>query len=381
MAPEVRAGLTTVGPAIIDEAGLQTLLAELETAGYLVLGPVVDDGVIMRGPITALADLPQGWRDDQQPGRYRLEKTDDPRYFAFAVGPESPRRDLNPANELLWTANRRDDGAVSVSLPSQSPDKVALFGVRSCDVHARKILDRVMIGGAHPDTAYARRRSDQVAIAVECAESAATCFCVSMKTGPQVETSAVDLALTEIVDEHGHRFLVKAGSEFGQELLARIPHRAATPTEVDHRADIVAGAAEQQRSIVTKGLPERFEAMMEHPRWDDVAERCVSCGNCTMVCPTCFCHSEQDTTSFDGAHTEHSRQWDSCFSADHSYVHGGSVRSTTRSRYRQWLTHKLGTWHEQFGTSGCVGCGRCITWCPPGIDITAEVSAIWEDPQ
>ncbi|MBV8527642.1 MAG: 4Fe-4S dicluster domain-containing protein, partial [Candidatus Dormibacteraeota bacterium] len=109
------------------------------------------------------------------------------------------------------------------------------------------------------------------------------------------------------------------------------------------------------------------------------AQRCLACGNCTMQCPTCFCSDlvdEPDVVAGDAR----VRRWASCFEQDYSHIHGGSVRTSTRARYRQWLTHKLGTWWEQFGTSGCVGCGRCIAWCPVGIDITDEVRALREQP-
>jgi ferredoxin len=117
---------------------------------------------------------------------------------------------------------------------------------------------------------------------------------------------------------------------------------------------------------------------LEHPRWDEVATRCLSCANCTMVCPTCFCTTVEDVTDLSGEHAERWQRWDSCFTQAFSYVHGGSVRPSTKAKYRQWMTHKLATWLDQFGSSGCVGCGRCITWCPVGIDITEEVRAIRE---
>ena len=121
-------------------------------------------------------------------------------------------------------------------------------------------------------------------------------------------------------------------------------------------------------------MQELLQGNLEHPRWDDVAERCLTCGNCTMVCPTCFCTTVEDHSDLAGRRAERKRRWDSCFTMDFSYIHGGSVRDQARSRYRQWMTHKLASWIDQFGTSGCVGCGRCITWCPVGIDITEEVA-------
>ena len=130
------------------------------------------------------------------------------------------------------------------------------------------------------------------------------------------------------------------------------------------------------RTMDTDGIKDLLYRNLEHPRWDDVAARCLAYGNCTLACPTCFCSSVEDGSDFAGDEAGRQRVWDSCFTLDHSYLHGGSVRVSTRSRYRQWMTHKLATWIDQFGTSGCVGCGRCITWCPVGIDITEEVAAI-----
>jgi ferredoxin len=130
------------------------------------------------------------------------------------------------------------------------------------------------------------------------------------------------------------------------------------------------------RQLDTGGIKDLLYDNFEHPRWDDVASRCLTCGNCTMVCPTCFCFSITEVTDLAGLQAEQQRSWDSCFTVEHSNLHGGPVRVSGRSRYRQWMTHKLATWIDQFGTSGCVGCGRCITWCPVGIDITEEAAAI-----
>jgi ferredoxin len=133
------------------------------------------------------------------------------------------------------------------------------------------------------------------------------------------------------------------------------------------------------RHLETAGIRELLLDNLEHPRWQTVAERCLSCANCTMVCPTCFCSSVEEVSDLTGDHVVRERSWASCFTAEHSYMNTGAVRKSTASQYRQWLTHKLATWHDQFETSGCVGCGRCITWCPVGIDLTEEVAAIRAD--
>jgi sulfhydrogenase subunit beta (sulfur reductase) len=196
-----------------------------------------------------------------------------------------------------------------------------------------------------------------------------------MGTGPKVDRG-FDLALTEIT-EGEHRFLVEVGSEPGRDVLAELTGRKATAGDRAVADKVSARAAQSMgRRIETDDLPGLLMRNLDHPRWDDVAGRCLTCANCTMACPTCFCTSVEDASDLSGTESERTQRWDSCFTMDFSYIHGGSVRSSPRARYRQWMTHKLATWHDQFGTSGCVGCGRCITWCPVGIDITEEVAAI-----
>jgi ferredoxin len=231
------------------------------------------------------------------------------------------------------------------------------------------------MGGRYGDRDYAARRDGAFLVAVNCFEPGGTCFCTSMGTGPRAD-AGYDLALTEIL-EGSHRLLVEVGSERGAEILADLPSRPADEADVGAAARAVDGAAQKMgRQMESADLRDLLARNLEHPRWNEVAERCLTCANCTMVCPTCFCTTVEDHTDLSGDNAERWRTWDSCFAQDHSYIHGGSVRPSGRSRYRQWMTHKLGTWHDQFGSSGCVGCGRCITWCPVGIDITEEVAAI-----
>ena len=199
-----------------------------------------------------------------------------------------------------------------------------------------------------------------------------------MNTGPKA-TSGFDLGLTELLPHGRHYFLVEVGSERGVEVLSAVPHQPANDADRQHADHILDDTTRHMgRRLDTRGIIELLYRNYEHPQWDKVTERCLSCANCTMVCPTCFCTTVEDVTDLTGEHAERWRRWDSCFTVDFSYIHGGSVRATPRSRYRQWMTHKLATWIDQFGVSGCVGCGRCITWCPVGIDITVETGAIRE---
>jgi ferredoxin len=274
----------------------------------------------------------------------------------------------------LWRAERRDGAFTVDEHPADGPP-LALLGVRACELHAIEIQDRVLIRGRYTDRDYAARRDGAFIVAVNCFAPGGTCFCVSMGSGPKADRG-YDLALTEILDGE-HRFLVEVGSERGAEVLAELPRSTASAADVDAAAAAVSGAEERMgRTLDTTDIRDLLARNLEHERWDDVATRCLTCGNCTLVCPTCFCTSVEDVTDLAGDHAERTRSWDSCFSVDHSYIHGGSIRPSGRSRYRQWLTHKFGTWWDQFDTSGCVGCGRCITWCPVGIDVTEELTAI-----
>jgi len=367
----------------LDLRGLQDLVDLLDREGFTVLGPTVRDGAVVPGRLTSTDDLPRGLGDQQEPGSYRLRQRDDDALFGYAADAVSWKSVLFPSRELIWEGRRTEHGFdVDPGTNNQGlgDPPYAIIGIRSCDLHAVAIHDRILRDRAYPDARYAARRQDAFFVTVSCSDPSGTCFCVSMGTGPRAE-SGYDLALTELLDGR-HTFLARAGSDRGAAVLDRLSSRPAD--DHDHRAaDEVTEYATQHmgRTMDTHDIRTLLYDNVDHARWDDVASRCLSCGNCTMVCPTCFCTSVEDHTSLSGEETERWRIWDSCFSSDFSYLHGGNVRSSPKSRYRQWMTHKLSSWIDQFGTSGCVGCGRCLTWCPVGIDITEEVAAIRADPQ
>ena len=229
----------------------------------------------------------------------------------------------------------------------------AFLGVRPCDLTAIAVQDRVLTGGPHRDDGYGRRRAAAFLVAAECVEPGATCFCVSMGGGPSVgQEASYDLALNEIVDADGHRFLVRSGSEEGARVLAELPRRAGRPGHPGGRARGTSPrpADRMGRQHAAVDLRDLMRDSLDADRWNDVAARCLTCGNCTMVCPTCFCTTAEDVTDLTGDHAERWRRWESCFDLDFTHLPGGPVRGSQRSRYRQWLTHKLGTWHDQFGT-------------------------------
>lgn len=343
------------------------LLAVLESEGFTIVAPTVGNGAVEHRTVRDVADLPVGVADEQGPASYRLAERQDRAWFGYAVGPHSWKRLLYPPTEVVWSGTLKNGGVVHGELP-QAP-MYAFVGVRPCDVAAMKIQDTVL--GADPG--YSRRREAALVVAVNCTSPAATCFCTSMGTGPFAD-DGFDLVLTEIT-EGEHRFVFEAGSDRGEAILELLPAGEVTdPGVVEALRD--ASVAAISKRLETRGLAAFLAANLDHRNWDDVAKRCFACGNCTLVCPTCFCSGFDDALSLDGTTATRTRRWDSCFGLDYSYIHGGPVRREVSSRYRQWMTHKLSSWHSQFGTSGCVGCGRCVTWCPAAIDITAEVAVM-----
>ncbi|NFV80577.1 4Fe-4S dicluster domain-containing protein [Magnetospirillum aberrantis] len=358
-------------PAILDKDGLGQLIAALRTKGYRVVGPRSADGAIVYDDIDDIEDLPAGLGDETEGGRYRLRKRTDDVLFGYTLGAQGWKRFLYPPRQRLFAARRQGAGfQVEAEEGEEAP--MAFLGPRACELAAVALQARVFGDKTFPDPGYQARLAAAFVVAVECGAAASTCFCASMGTGPEV-TSGHDIRLLEI---KGQRFLAEAGSDRGREILTGLSLSAPTAADLKMVAAARKAARAGQGRVLDRDTAAALQSMPDHPRWDDVAARCLSCGNCTMVCPTCFCTTVEDVTDLSGDHAERWRKWDSCFSVEFSYIHGGAVRTEAKSRYRQWITHKLSTWADQFGSSGCVGCGRCITWCPVGIDITAEVAAI-----
>lgn len=359
-------------PAVIDRAGLDALVALLRADGYRVIAPTVRDGAIVLAEIATGAALPDGVGAETGPGHYRLTSRADGAVFAHSGGPQSAKTFLHPPTERLYGIGR--DGTAVPAPLEWAP--TAFLGVRPCDLRAMAVLDGVLADG---DERYAARRRDLIVIAVNCTEPGGVCFCVSAGGGPRADRGH-DIALTELTGPGGHRFIAEAASPAGAGLIARLPATPAPTADTERARTAVEDAAGRMgRRLPDTDLRTLLRESAGSPRWEAIAQRCLTCANCTLVCPTCFCTTPTDTTDLTGEHAERWRHWDSCFDLDFSYLHGGSVRVSGASRYRQWMTHKLSTWQDQFQTSGCVGCGRCVAWCPAGIDITAEATGFAAD--
>ncbi|MEZ5118405.1 MAG: 4Fe-4S dicluster domain-containing protein [Candidatus Nanopelagicales bacterium] len=300
------------------------------------------------------------------------------RLFGFAAPMQSAKPVFFPADELLWRGRRNADEGFSVEAAPTTQPPVALLGVRSCDLAAVGVHDVVLTSRGLVDTRYAARRDGTFVVATTCADPAGTCFCASMGTGPKPQ-AGYDIALTELLDGE-HRFLAEAGTPAGEELLACLEASVTTADDVAAAQTLVAEAvARMGRTMRTDDLREVLYAGAESPRWDDVASRCLACENCTMVCPRASARPWRTSATSPATWTNaigcgipaSPRSTRGCTPT--------SCEASTGARYRQWITHKLGAWNDQFGMSGCVGCGRCITWCPAAIDITAEVAALRDE--
>lgn len=351
---------------------LQTLIDTLIANDYRVLGPVPRDGAMLYADIDC---LPVGWGDDQDAGQYRLVERGDQSRFAYNLGPSTWKQFLFPPEETLF---RVVDGEFVSS--REMPQKMAFVGVRACELAAIAIQDRVFMGEP-ADTGYAARREKLLLVGVNCSQAAPSCFCESTGDGPAIDADAgADLVLTEL-DVHDPRYLVEARTPMAEVLLKAVGGCEATAADAALGNRITTGTrAQMHRSLPREGLADTLLGALNHPHWEAVAQRCLACGNCTQVCPTCFCSTTRedvDPVSLDVAHV---RRWDSCFTEGHSYLPGGAVHHSVKSRYRQWLTHKLASWEQQFGRSGCTGCGRCVSWCPVAIDLTAETDQLRRAP-
>ncbi|HEY3336795.1 MAG TPA: 4Fe-4S dicluster domain-containing protein [Candidatus Limnocylindrales bacterium] len=362
------------GPAFLDRDGLASLIDLLREEGRTVIAPTIADGAIVYGEVTSLAALPVGWGDRQQAGSYRVERRPDEAVFGYNMGPVSWKRWTYPPRSPIGTSRTAGHGDATFETAEPEPRMLAFLGVRACEIEALRIQDIVLTAGPYVDADYAARRASALIIAVNCTTAASTCFCTSMGSGPEV-TQGYDIALTELA---AGGFLVDAATPAGEALVARLTTRAMTIDEAVAAAQSLAAVrARIGDQVATAGLHDRLLANLDHERWAQVAERCLSCANCTLVCPTCFCSSIERVTDLDGADSTSLRVWDSCFTGNFGIMaDGANARPRPKDRYRQWLTHKFATWWDQFGSWGCVGCGRCITFCPAAIDIREELAAI-----
>jgi sulfhydrogenase subunit beta (sulfur reductase) len=255
---------------------------------------------------------------------------------------------LLPYKEKMFSFER---GKMREEIPEE---KLALFGLHICDINAIARLDMVLWN----DPAYKARRENMLIIGVSCTPND-KCFCKSVHAN--VLPNICDVFLMQ----HEKDYIAYSLTEKGRKLLTSFLFE---PTNIEIKEIKV--EYNEQKHIDIHRVGERILKDYENPVWAETAKRCLGCANCTVVCPLCYCYDVVDNTYVHTDEGERVRCWDSCLLLNFARVAGGhNFRKDLKARYRNVYTHKFRTFVDEFGVPSCVGCGRCITFCPAGIDM------------
>jgi ferredoxin len=288
----------------------------------------------------------------------------------FANTTVSPTEYLLPQSEALLHFERRGS---EVNLTYELDEtKRTIIGIRPCDVHSLRMLDRVFEGN-YPDPYYLTRRKNTTLIALMCAEPGESCFCSSFGTGPDLDEAAgADMLFVDLDDV----FLVKAFSAHGEALVEHFSSLFAPATDVHEQAveEVRTSALNNMaRHLDTEGLSETLGSMFDSPYWEKISRKCLACGACTYLCPVCYCFDVSETCSRDSG--TRTRCWDACTYRSFAMLSGGhNPRPSIAEGYRQKMYHKFNYAVQRYHEQLCVGCGRCLDSCPVHLDIVRVLS-------
>lgn len=363
---------------ILSKKQLKQLFALLKQEAFSLIGPVVKDGVISYEEVPVLEELASSVQDKQSPAFYSLKKTNKPYFFSYANGFSSLKKFFFPAQRELFSLKRDKNKRFNIFYPDKPNKKLAFFGIKPCDLAALVVQDKIFMEGDYQDIYYQNLRKNSFIVVANCTHPSENCFCTSFNTGPAVKNKeSLDISLTEILEADKHYFIAEAFSERAREYFRKL--KVPLAKEKDKKMfnkTIEKSARKIKKRVNEEEIKKFFPLSYENYYWREIGKRCLGCGNCTLVCPSCFCSTVLEKSNIGATEAERVKVWDSCFNVEFSYIHPAAVRKNIYSRYRQWLMHKFFNWYKQFKTSGCVGCGRCISWCPVGIDVRDEVNNI-----
>jgi len=337
-----------------------------ELGGAKLFGYRHHNGRIAFSEINNINEIFVALTDIQKPGYYRASSG-----YRFRHSFSSPKVFLLPPEHLILTVSRDYD--ILESSSSFQELTAIFFGIKPCDRKAIDILDHILYGRS---PVYTTRRNAVRAIVVEeCLEPGETCFCSTVNAGPTI-SSGFDIAYARL---YGDLLVFRYGSSLGEKILGKVGLQRAQESHVKMYLEMVNRAISMMRgripniSEIQKALMEKVSAK---PFWEEISSKCVGCGNCNYVCPTCFCTEIEDRV--ENGFSTRVGVWLGCLTYTYGLVAGGHFRQELYTRYRHFILHKFLFYPKQVGDIGCVGCGRCITWCPLGIDLRETLSRIAE---
>lgn len=313
------------------------------TRDYIILAPASIDGIFLFKPASGLQRINSDYQNSKKP----------------------PKEVFFPQSETMF--NYKDAKVESTEKVKQ---KKVLLGIRPCDARANLLLDDVFVGANYKDVYYTNKRKNSIIIGLGCSKPLSTCFCTSCGGGP-FSKEGLDILLMDI----GDKYIVQVVTDKGREVLTH-KFTEASREEVRLAEKIKNEAEKRIKSLVEiEGIKEKLDRMFEHPFWNKLSERCLGCGVCTYLCPTCHCFDIADEAV--NSEGKRVRNWDSCmFPLFTLQTSGHNPRPTGKERMRQRVMHKFNYFVENYKEQACVGCGRCIIDCPVNIDIRKVLEEI-----